>query len=1625
MADALPLSCLPETHLRLMLSSSLAHLARRALSRFGAWLLVLGVLAAHTAAAALTNGNFEGTPFLTGWTASGVVTQAGLNGSAQAARLGFNTTATLSQTVDPLTNFTFDTYLQVAGNTTAQSFRILLDSSVGNAVEIRGALGNIIQVNHQGTYLSATAVSGGATFPIPTTTTVRLRVIGRNFGTANADYDLAWSNPGSTALSHAATGLKSFASNTAATTGTGVNRIRFDRNDTAAHSHWFDEVSLVTGTSTAPAGDYQVIPPATPTGPVDLPVSLPFTSTASPLTPSPAGEWSLVSGAYRNTITGTANASVASLQTEKLGGNPATAPGFLLSSRFTVVSSGSTNNRVGFALFGSNATFTGGLTLPCYLIDLRPSASIVRVLRVGINTTQFLPDSTLDGVTLNAAQPFTLEVKGAYENSVLLMTVTVRQNGNEGSFFVTDSEPLSVGWFGYRNLTSGGALTVDCDDFSLRHLSTLSFPSAPPPFARPGLAYTAPVSAVSDVGAAATLTAPGTPAWLSFTPGANGTGTLSGTPSAAHLGAHTITLAASDNESGAASSSYSVSVLEPTGVMISEFLAENDAGLADEDSEHSDWIELFNPGETSTDLGGWSLSDDPLLPRKWSLPAGISLPPKGFLVIFASAKNRSADPAHLHTSFKLSNTAGGNLTLANAAGTVVSSYLAYPAQKADRSYGAYGSYTPVGHLLNPTPGAPNDPLGYAGFVSDTNFSLPRGFYTAAQTVTLTCATPGATVVYTRDGSTPSLTNGTQGVSPLSVAITGTTVLRVSAFAPGLAPSGPDTRSYFFLDDIRSQGTPAGWPTGKVNGQILDYGMDPNITSTATPQQMRDSLAGLPTLSLVTDLPNLFDPATGIYVNPYGREYYYECPVSAELLNPDASPGFQINAGLRIRGGASREGTNAKHNLHLYFRSKYGASKLNFPLFGDEGADTFDRVDLRTAQVMSWHKDGSTVATYNRDEWNRATHGAMGQPYTRSRYYHLYLNGVYWGIYGTQERADADFAATYQGGKAADYDVMKTYVIPHRVEAADGDNAAWTQLFNAAVSGLASDTAYHAVQGLDANGLPSATAPLLDVDNLIDYNLLRFYAGDDDAPVNLGVGSGVPKNFYAFRPRDGRFGYRFMTHDSESCMRAASPTVDMTTTITAGNSLSYFNPRWLNQQLAANARFRLRFADRAQKHLFNGGALDNPVALARWQALAAQVRPGMLAESARWGDAKGPARTVATFDAAVSGVETGFIATRRATLIGQLRTRGLFPSFDAPAFSTHGGNLASGSAITITAPAGTTVYYTINNSDPQAAGSPAYTAPVTPTGTQVTLKARAKLNSTGEWSALTEATFTLDAIAATPGSLALTEIHYNPPGASDDTEFVEVANRTASRLNLNGVRFTGAMIFTFSNTVLEPGARLVVVENTAAFAAAYGAGPNVAGQWSGALNNSGDTLILLAANGAEIERVTYTDLAPWPVAADGAGYSLVRINPATTADAAVNWRVSALPGGNPGAADTQTAASWFASHGASGPLDPGSGGVPALVAYALGLDLSGQTRPALAFAPEPATAPATALLTFRRRVAADEVSFVIETSSNLSSWQAAPGETVSRQPNGDGTETVTVRLPASGTGTFVRLNLGVP
>src|SRR5262249_33180347 len=139
---------------------------------------------------------------------------------------------------------------------------------------------------------------------------------------------------------------------------------------------------------------------------------------------------------------------------------------------------------------------------------------------------------------------------------------------------------------------------------------------------------------------------------------------------------------------------------------ISEFMANNQHGLQDEDGDCSGWIELTTSGATALSLSGWFLTDSPTNLTQWRFPK-ISLLPEKYLIVFASGKNRVVDPVHLHTNFRLSKQ-GGYLALVDRSTNIVSEFNGYPEQAADASFGRVpGEWTIVGRFPHPTPGKPN------------------------------------------------------------------------------------------------------------------------------------------------------------------------------------------------------------------------------------------------------------------------------------------------------------------------------------------------------------------------------------------------------------------------------------------------------------------------------------------------------------------------------------------------------------------------------------------------------------------------------------------------------------------------------------------------------------------------------------------------------------------------------------------------------------------------------------------------------------------------------------------------------------------------------------------------------
>jgi hypothetical protein len=290
----------------------------------------------------------------------------------------------------------------------------------------------------------------------------------------------------------------------------------------------------------------------------------------------------------------------------------------------------------------------------------------------------------------------------------------------------------------------------------------------------------------------------------------------------------------------------------------------------------------------------------------------------------------------------------------------------------------------------------------------------------------------------------------------------------------------------------------------------------------------------------------------------------------------------------------------------------------------------------------------------------------------------------------------------------------------------------------------------------------------------------------------------------------------------------------------------------------------------------------------------------------------------------------------------------------------------------------------------------------------TLNARV-LNG-GEWSPIVEADFAPSILPR----VVISEINYNPPGDTDETEFVEFLNAGSTPALLNGAHFTSGLEFTFGDVSLAPGQTIVLVKDAAAFAAAYPGVP-IGGVFGGGLDNGGETLTLRDIAENIIVSVTYGDstAAGWPIDADGDGATLVLrrqfatgINPSL----ATSWRSSATPGGTPGAADS-TVFNGIAT------ADEDNDGYCALAEYGLGTnDGNGASKPGITTTRD---ASGHLVITFSHPIKADDVIVDALESTALGTW--APAQFVEEFANG-GTITSSWRSSSTGPAVFLQVRV---
>ena len=975
-------------------------------------------------------------------------------------------------------------------------------------------------------------------------------------------------------------------------------------------------------------------------------------------------------------------------------------------------------------------------------------------------------------------------------------------------------------------------------------------------------------------------------------------------------------------------------------VVISEFMADNNNGIKDDDGTRQDWLELYNLGPLDANLDGWFLTDTATNLTKWRIP-GVPLSANKYLLIWASSKDRSNPSAPLHTNFKIAKS-GGFIALVNPQTNIVSSFNPYPAQQTDVSYGR-DRVDPslVGFFATPTPGAQNSTTG-AGFTSEPAFSLQTGIYTnSSLTLTLSNPAGAGTIRYTLDQSLPA-TNSLLYTGAITFSINMTIKARI--FPPAgsnVFPSAVGMRTFVFLDNTTTN---------------FSSSLPMLIISTegrAIPQDVPPGGSRAPGSFVVID-------------NTQGRS------------SVASTPQFHGLAVFEIFGQTSAG--FAKKPIRIEIQDAVG-NDLDVPLLGMP-ADS----DWR---LRNPYDDKSFLNDYLGFEmWED-----MGHYSVRRRLVEVFLNGsVNGGLVSSSGRLN--YAANYYGimvlvetikagshrvdvPKISPYNTNEPTVTGGYIFKKDKDSVGDLNFSTTGGAGFSGETLKLHQPKVNDLRLPSLSGVTTTFPgagytaagtNQLTY--LRGYLNAMERAMYTNTWlTQTGTNHYSYYMDLDRFvdqhwhveftkqidGYRLSDYFTKDRLGKVGPGPVWDWNLAWGNAdyaTGGMTNGWYYEVTDDNGHiwqrrlmsgttsatgttgdpdYTQRIADRwsvLRTNILNGTnviqhidqlatSINEPAKrdIARYNVFGIYVWPnpsgagdGRDVDYVRPLNYLGPIETVApsTASGSIIGQMKKWVLGRYLWIDSQFTRR--------PSISASDAMVTNGYTVTVTPPPGAILYYTLNGTDPRApggtvaAGASSNSGPVTIT-VNANMRIVARALRTGAWKNTFSGPNAVSLYTVVP-SLRITEIMYHPApppsgstNSSEDFEYVEVKNIGAVPLDVNGYSLGGGVQFTFPNASLAAGQSAVVVANIAAFQSRYGTNILILGAYTGSLNDAGDHVVLSGSLLESILDFSYAD--NWYPATDGGGFSLVVVNENAAAsawDTAANWRASAALGGSPGATD---------------------------------------------------------------------------------------------------------------------------
>jgi hypothetical protein len=470
-------------------------------------------------------------------------------------------------------------------------------------------------------------------------------------------------------------------------------------------------------------------------------------------------------------------------------------------------------------------------------------------------------------------------------------------------------------------------------------------------------------------------------------------------------------------------------------VRINEFLANNVACNPDmcDYGDFSDWIELYNDGSAAADLSGYYFADDANKPKEAAIPSGTSVPSKGYLLFWADGHNAKPGQSgkrpdesgtafttkRYHTSIKIKKT-GEKVILLDGSGKIVDS-VSFGPQFADISMGrkADGSWA---YFDQPTPGASNStpakgtPISGAvsfsvgasnatsakgtQFSGTVSFSVPGGYYSSAQSITLT-APDGSDIYYTTDGTTPYASGATSKKYSAAISASAAAVIRARCIAADKLAGPVVTNTYFVSEKKR----------------------------------------GVMVVNLTTDPAFLDDATIGIFKNYYK---FAAAPVYMEFFTPDGKLAAKANA--RIQVGSLTNYGSAQKPLQVELFANNGDEYINYKFF-NKPITQFNKLRLRQGGD-AWNTN--FIAD---DLLDPISNGQMAYGYQAYCPVVQYINGKYYGLMDLREQFHGNFFKENYGVDTTGMQEVRRLLINNAEgwQTVHGSKSSWDQVVNSSAT----------------------------------------------------------------------------------------------------------------------------------------------------------------------------------------------------------------------------------------------------------------------------------------------------------------------------------------------------------------------------------------------------------------------------------------------------------------------------------------------------------------------------------------------------------------------------------------------